>query len=60
MKITHYNKAAITVYLTSFLKDGKNLINLGFNVADVLADYVGNHSPVNPQLEGRIIRLEGN
>jgi 2',3'-cyclic-nucleotide 2'-phosphodiesterase (5'-nucleotidase family) len=34
-------------------KEGKNLIYGGF-LRDIFTDYVSKHSPVNPQLEGRI------
>lgn len=35
---------------------GTNFINLGFVDYDVLREYIQNKSPVNPQIEGRIIK----
>ncbi|MBC7319782.1 5'-nucleotidase C-terminal domain-containing protein [bacterium] len=35
---------------------GTNFINLGFVDYEVLREYIQNNSPVNPQIEGRIIK----
>jgi 2',3'-cyclic-nucleotide 2'-phosphodiesterase (5'-nucleotidase family) len=40
------------------IKAAANQINLSFPLADVLAEYLNQHSPVNPAVEGRILRTE--
>lgn len=43
----------------SAMVEGKNITNAGFVDSDVLAEYIAKHSPVNPQLEGRITNVAG-
>ncbi|GAB4176602.1 MAG: 5'-nucleotidase C-terminal domain-containing protein [Coleofasciculaceae cyanobacterium] len=40
----------------SILTQGKNKIDTGIDQADALIDYITAKSPINPQIEGRIIR----
>jgi 2',3'-cyclic-nucleotide 2'-phosphodiesterase (5'-nucleotidase family) len=41
------------------IKAAANQVNLAFPLTDVVAEYLEQHSPVNPQVEGRIIRIDG-
>jgi 2',3'-cyclic-nucleotide 2'-phosphodiesterase (5'-nucleotidase family) len=40
------------------IKAAASQINLAFPLTDVVAEYLNLHSPVNPQVEGRIIRVD--
>jgi len=41
------------------IKSAANQVNLAFPLTDVVSEYLNQHSPVNPQVEGRIIRIDG-
>jgi len=41
------------------IKAAANQINMGFPLTDLVSEYLNDHSPVNPGVEGRIIRIEG-
>ncbi len=41
------------------IKAAANQINLAIPLTDVVSEYLNQHSPVNPQVEGRIIRIDG-
>ena len=41
------------------IKAAANQINLATPLTDVVSEYLNQHSPVNPQVEGRIIRIDG-
>ena len=38
-------------------QEGTNLINLGFMDYEVLAEYIGNNSPISPKIEGRSLEV---
>ncbi|BAZ05689.1 putative 5'-nucleotidase [Calothrix sp. NIES-3974] len=38
-------------------KSGKNQIDTGFLLADVVMDYISSHSPINQQLDKRIVQV---
>jgi hypothetical protein len=38
--------------------EGTNYINAGFIYYEILAEYIENNSPLAPQVEGRITRLQ--
>jgi len=40
------------------IKAAANQVNLATPLTDVVAEYLGQHSPVNPQVEGRIMRTD--
>lgn len=40
----------------SDIKSAVNQINMGFPLTDVVSEYLNRYSPVNPQVEGRILR----
>jgi 5'-nucleotidase len=44
---------------TMIRDNAKRVYAFGAAVSDVLADYVSSHSPVSPDLDGRIVRLSG-
>ena len=43
----------------SVFQQAGNYINMGFIYYEILADYIENHSPLAPRLEGRITAQSG-
>lgn len=43
----------------SVFQQGTDVLNTGFLDSDVTAEYIQAHSPVNPQVEGRIVEVTG-
>lgn len=41
------------------IRAAANQINLSIPLTDVVSEYLNLHSPVNPQVEGRIVRIDG-
>jgi 5'-nucleotidase len=43
----------------SVFAEGENAYDTGYLLAEAVEDYIGKHSPVNPQIEGRILEGDG-